>query len=247
MHMIGGLSTCNGILLYDSSKEGVNAVYGCYNNGEIVLMEDQKSALEKVAMAEQEPYRNTFKEFLCFLEAVVLLVALTAAARSFGSEKLLWVTRICSIAGFLPVWILLYSFQNCYRSRALHRQFRRFHGCEHLLVNYYISRDEKSTACDPDDLKASWIFHPECGIAYCGYLLFLVIEAGWLLYHFSNIGLLASIGIVVGTFVGLILLILIPLNPFKLLQLNVVAQPSEHELELGMAVLNRLHELRTCA
>ena len=45
----------------------------------------------------------------------------------------------------------------------------------------------------------------------------------------------------------LLVLYLIPMNPFKLLEIPIVAKPKERELRLGVAILERYRELEQSA
>ncbi len=92
-------------------------------------------------------------------------------------------------------------------------------------------------------LKERRVYDAECGTAYSGYALFLAIELGILIA--IGPGFLKAIGIVLGTIILLIVLILNPgINPFTLIQRSVVAQPTEHEYALGVEIMKKVKELR---
>ena len=94
-----------------------------------------------------------------------------------------------------------------------------------------------------DVLKTARIYDTECGTAYSGYALLLAVELG-LLIAFGS-GILKSAGILLATVVLLFILILIPaINPFTLLQKPVVAQPTDHEYELGLEIIKKVKELK---
>ena len=45
----------------------------------------------------------------------------------------------------------------------------------------------------------------------------------------------------------LLIVYLLPMNPFKLLEIPIVAKPKERELRLGVAILERFSELEQSA
>ena len=71
------------------------------------------------------------------------------------------------------------------------------------------------------------------------------LPLGLLIAFGGGLGLLKSMGILLGTIVLLLINIFNPYNPYLLLQKPVVSKPDERTYELGLAICERLREMET--
>ncbi|MBR4409881.1 MAG: DUF1385 domain-containing protein, partial [Firmicutes bacterium] len=147
------------------------------------------------------------------------------------------------VLAFFPLMIIVFTRRNLYTEDEMMQQFRRHHGCEHAMLEL-LSKDKPATL---ENLKASSIYDAECGSAYAGYFLTLACEIGLFLSTLVDIGFLPSVGILVATVILLLILILLPCNPYKLIQRPVVAQPGDEEYELGLAILQEMQSISAAA
>ena len=91
------------------------------------------------------------------------------------------------------------------------------------------------------------LFCADCGTAHIGYNLYILTVAAWLICQIPSLGLWKAAGLLVCSLILLLVLYLIPMNPFKLLEIPIVAKPKERELRLGIAILERFSELEQSA
>lgn len=243
--MKGGFSGCSGIILYDTKDKNEKniAVYGTYENNEILLREGTLEEMQAIKKQKEEPYKcdkNTWKVVvIIFLIMLIFLILMFFKCSFVGF--LGW-ALVC-IASYFPITVILLTISERYKEKEYKQLADRYHGCEHAALKLLSSEKEPTL----ENLKKKSIYDAECGTAYCGYLLFLIIELVILIGVFDGLGFLKIIGIVAVTIVLLFINIFNPLNPFLLLQYRVVAKPSEKEYLLAIAVINRLKELESCA
>ena len=164
--MGGGNSGCTGILLYDTDKEGVKAVFGHYNEQEELLFEKgELDDIKKIMDEIEKPYKNKNDHakrtlvllFLAMLTTVIFMFIFAPFVIALG------IFVFCVIA-FFPLLIIIFANRNEFNNETLHMRFRRFHGCEHAILNY---RNKHNGAIpNLEEIKKTSIFQNECGTAY---------------------------------------------------------------------------------
>ena len=238
--MYTGHSTRRGIVIANTAWPAPNAVYGFRRDEKIELITGDSKELRKLQTLESESDkckdRGAVKLFLGTAGGMLLISVLVWLL--FGFINFL-AALVFSVLAFFPLMIIIYSRKNRYIDDALRQQFRRYHGCEHAMLNL-LSGNKEATL---ENLKAAPIYDAECGTAYAGYFLKLACEIGLFLSTLVDIGLLRSVGILAATVILLFILILLPWNPYKKIQQPVVVQPGEGEYELGMAILQELQKI----
>ena len=243
--MKGGFSGCCGIMLYETAKEGENGVYGYYENGDIVLKTGDHKELRKFKQKQEEPYKCTDKKddkavfFLMFI-----MLAFVAAVFFLCPLRYFFGSLVLAAAAYMPILVLWFANMNTYDSEETRQQFRRFHGCEHALLSCFVhGKNDSKRVYELEDLRNASYYDPECGTVYCGYALLLLAVITIMVLNFSSLGLLKFIGILAGSVILLFINLFNPLNPFKLLQKPAVAQPTDYEYELGLAVIKEFRRL----
>lgn len=234
--MIGGFSGCNGIILYDTDREEYTAVYGYYDKNDHIILEKgspdemkkrQKETDESFQSEENHSAKTVFGLFFAMLFAVVLLFIFAPFVIALGF------LAFC-IIGYFPLLVILFSNSNHYKDEATKMQFRRFHGCEHALINF--RSKHKKTELTIEALKKTPIYHRECGTAYCGYALFFGLVLGLIIVHIASLGIVKALGLLFLTLLLLVGNLFNPLNPFVFLQKPAIAAPTEREYRLGIEV-----------
>lgn len=234
--MIGGFSGCSGIILYDTKKEDYNAVYGHYDESDRIILE--KGSLDEMKKRQkelEEPFQNEergtvkiiFGLFFAMLSVVIALFIFAPIVITLG-------VLVFCIIGYFPLIVLIFANSNQYKDETTRMQFRRFHGCEHALINF--CNKNKNTEPTIETLENTPIFHRECGTAYSGYAIFLGLVLALLLFNIASLGFLKALGILLLTLFLLILNLFNPLNPFVLLQKPAIAKPTEREYRLGIEI-----------
>ena len=242
--MYMGFSTSRGIVIGNTARPAPNAVYGYRCGGEILLKTGEYKALKELQTAEKKEDKSedngSVRLFVGTIGVMLLLSALVWYL--FGFVNFLAALVFCVLA-FFPLMIIVFTRRKLYTEDEMMQQFRRHHGCEHAMLQL-LTKEKPATL---ENLKASSIYDAECGSAYAGYFLTLACEIGLFLSTLVEIGFLKSVGILIATVILLIILILLPWNPYKLLQRPVVAQPQDEEYELGMAILQELQRISAAA
>lgn len=146
---------------------------------------------------------------------------------------------VFAIGIYFPVIVLCLANENPYVDEETHQQFRRLHGCEHAMMQV-LSKEEEATL---ENLKRKSILNAECGTVYCGYAIMLVTILALVIANIAALGILKSLCIVGATIVLIVICIFLPYNPFMVLQKPAVANPTEREYVLGVAILNKFNEL----
>lgn len=236
--MKGGFSGCSGIILYDTEKEGNNAVFGYYEGEEITIktgfLEELKGLKNEMDKVYERKDKTETKVVLVLAVVIVALIIASFACMSFF--KGLMISTIL-IAAYMPILVLCFANMNEYKSDEVRMQFRRYHGCEHKALRL-ITKEKEVTI---DNLKSMSIYNAECGTVYMGYVLFLLLIMALLV--FLSVSFLKALGIVILTIVLIILNLFNPYNPFVILQKNAVAEPTEREYALGLELIKKLEEL----
>lgn len=240
--MYGGQSGCRGFLIYKKKKTFEKAVYGYYEEDEMVILEGSKDEMLEIKSRLDDPYRikkDKLKQMmiLAFL-ALLLMVVLTFIAGSFFQGL---AALIFSVGGYMPMMIIYQSRQNRYASEELFQQFRRYHGCEHAVITWLTKYGDKEEI-NVESLKKMSIYDSECGTAYSGYAFTLALIIAILTANIVTIGVLKALGLVLLTIVILLINIFNPYNPYKLLQRPVVDKPTDREYVLGVEMMKRLCE-----
>ena len=237
--MVGGFSGCRGILLYDTEKTEYSAVYGYYDEREELII--KQGSLDEMKRLQKETDAAFSKEndslttkitvglFLGMLAAVIAFFIFAPLTIAIG------IFLFCAI-GYFPLLVIIFANLASYKDERSQRDFRRFHGCEHALINI----KDRKTVFTKKRLERSSIYHRECGTAYCGYALFLAAVIALLVFNIGTLGILKTFLLILITVVLLFLNIFNPVNPFVLLQRPAIAKPTDREYALGIAVANTL-------
>ena len=115
------------------------------------------------------------------------------------------------------------------------------------MVGYHQRCARLKLVWEADKLRRYSIFCADCGTAHIGYNLYILTVAAWLICQIPSLGLWKAAGMLLRSVIVLLVLYLIPMNPFKLLEIPIVAKPKERELRLGVAILERYRELEQSA
>ncbi|MBR5329392.1 MAG: DUF1385 domain-containing protein [Firmicutes bacterium] len=241
--MKGGFSGCSGIILYDTDKtDGFQAVYGYYTpNNDLIL---EKGSLKEMQERKNEREASFEREKSPEDKAVVILFLVMLAMVIFAFlfcpiVMALGVLAFCVIS-YMPVLVIIFTNLNGYTTIESQMQFRRFHGCEHAIINHL----DKNNEWTVEALKSTSIYHKECGTVYSGEAILLAVIIALLIIFLPALGFFKAFGIFVATVILLFLNIFNPFNPFVKLQRPAIATPTERELYLGLAVADALWDVR---
>lgn len=236
--MIAGRSSCNGILIYDLDKKKDHCVYGYYDQDEIVLLQGSYADMNRLQYEHESPFESTGKTLFILLIAFLFLAVIVRSAYCSGSPLVFWTALLYALFAYFFVAVLFMAFGNSYKSRRQKRQMRRFHGCEHAMVDYY-HKAFPSTVWSAEELRRHSIFHTCCGTSCAGYTLCFLTVLAYLICRIPELGFLCFLGGMILCPVILFILFLLPFNPFVLLQIPMVSKPTERELKLGIAILEQ--------
>ena len=238
--MNGGFSSCKGIVLYNTKKQGENAVYGYYEEDKIVVKKGNLEELREVQRKEEKPFKpkDKLNNKLFVILAVITLISIVVAFALTSFFKGLFLSAIF-VAAFMPILGLIYANISLYELKDDSEQFKRYHGCEHACINM-LSKEKEPTM---ENLKSLDIYDSECGTVYMGYILTVLFVAMVIVLNFGAIGFIKSIGILLATVIVLLVNVFNPYNPYKILQKNVVSKPTEREYTLGLELIKTLKEL----
>lgn len=237
--MYGGNSGCSGIVIYNTKAKGDNAVYGYYIGDEIHLETGDAEKMKAVRDGRESACSS--KEGLTLKLMGVALLIFTAftvfmfivAPLRFGFAALLF-----SVIAYVPALVIVAARTGIYNDEEELKNFRRYHGCEHAIVESLTKKREATIAA----LRSARYYDSECGTAYAGYVLCIAAELAVLVMFWP--GLLKAAGLLFLTILVLLAMIIWPsINPFVLLQRPVVMQPTERELALGVEIMNKMKEL----
>ena len=237
--MCGGFSGCKGIILYNTEKEGDNAVYGYYEGDELLI---EKGSLEDMKALQKESEKGCKKKdkwvvsfvlsYSFLMIAALIFILVTMPFRWFAAAL------IFCIFSYLPGVVLSLLLRMNYTSKELFDQFCRYHGAEHAAVQLMGKKGELTI----EKLKKKTIYDSECGTAYSCYFIVIGAVAAALIINIAAVGILKALLILVGVIILLIINMFNPLNPFLLPQLRVVKRPGDREYELVMTIVKALNE-----
>lgn len=238
--MIVGASSCSGIIFYDSAIEGKNGVYAYYDDDEIQTMEGNSSELlefrnekEKTLQKDDSVYYKPLLYILIFMITVVVVTSIFTTGILPVIGALLF-----AIGGYMPILTIYMTTRNDYLSDEDFRQYRRYHGAEHMVVNHpHVQENNWSL----EEVQKAAMFDPECGTAYAQMSLLVIAIAAVIVANIGSIGLIRGFGILLAVIVVLFLNICFnPYNPFIILQRLVVEKPGDRELLLAIACYKQL-------
>ena len=238
--MRGGNSGSTGLILYDTSKKGDNAVYGYYEGDKIQLKIGRYEDLTKFKDEAEEAFkqdgdsvlRTMFKVFLEVMALIIVGFLLLPLLKGFFIMVIL-------VVAYFPLLGLEFARSNTYKTEELQQQFRRFHGSEHIALN--LKRRKKELTLD--NFKNESIYNMECGTMYMGYAVFLLLVIAIVGLNISALGIIKAVLILLGAVIALLVNILLQQNPFIIFQRKAVARPTEREYLLALEVATRLEEL----
>lgn len=247
--MIHGQSSQRGILFADGAATGDNAVYCCYEGGEIVCLtgplEDLRPLFKSERDADKVPGAGKRGEAL-MLASCALMAVVVVLAGVFGSTMQVTAgALVFALVGAFPLMSLLTAGTHEFGDPALFEQLKRNHGAEHAALAYHRkTRRQGNWSWSLEELRECSHLDPECGTVYLGALLVWAAVAGVAIGCSGSLGALKVVGILVGAAVLLVLNTWFnPHNPLKLLQLCIVARPGDRELQLAAAGMQRLLEV----
>ena len=226
--MLCGRSNNTGIMIYDSRD--LKGVYGTYDHDEIVLIEGSVKQLEEY-YKEHSNKKNLHKIMLISLMIEVLISIYSLLHLSFTISFSLILFFVLS---YIKLNTIIYTFVGKYENKEEEKQFKRFHACEHKLLNI----DGEVTL---EKLQNASMFHIDCGTVHaCNIVVFYAILC-FNLANIFNIGILKFIINIIILIIILIINLFNPYNPFFLVQRQVVSEPTIHEYELALKIAERLN------
>lgn len=233
--MIGGVSSCQGILVYDTSKEENNAVYGYYEDGEIVLIEGIYEELRKKQKEAEKIYKkqNHLDDKILYGLFILMLSLCIISFFICSFQIFLGILFFC-VLGFFPILVLCYAQVNMYDHDECYHQMRKYHGCEHAIVRCINHQQE----CTLDKLKKTSIYDSECGTVYSGTILLVIIYIS--LMMMNHVSLLIILRNVIVVIIVLFINLFNPYNPFKLFQYRAVEKPTDKEYLLGIEMIKKM-------
>lgn len=242
--MIGGQSSSVGVVLYDTDKTGCNAVFCSFKDGHSVVEAGEKDSLIKkmTALDNKNKYEKNDPFYKFMLIVFIALAVFIAAIWIFiGGFFPVLGAVIFSAIGYIPILSFVSSARKSYLNEEDFHRFRRFHGAEHMAVNYL--SDEKREL-DFSAIKKESIYHNECGSVYFSSLLVFSAVFGTAFGFIPEIGFWKFILIAVISALILFLNLFNPLNPLKYSQHNLVEKPEEKEIFLiygGAKILKNMN------
>lgn len=232
--MVGGFSTCQGILIYDTSLKENNALYGFYEKGSIQIIEGKYKELRKIQEKENQLYKNqNHLEDKILYTLVLLMVFLISVSFCLFSLKTFIGFLFFCICGFFPILVLCYANTNLYNNCQKYHQFRKYHACEHALIYCLVHKKEKNL----EELKKAPIYDNECGTVYSGILLFLIISISYMIImDFHLLSILKVMAIIITL---LFFNLFNPYNPFRIFQYRAVEKPTDKEYLLAFELMKK--------
>ena len=240
--MLGGHSTSQGIVLYDTGKSEGHGILCYLENGQYRYKRGNYKELIALNNALDKSFTNP-KPWsvliillleIIFSIAFIRLTVIFAATSNAIAASLIFVL-IC----FFPVLSIAYATQQHYLSDSDQTRFRRHHAAEHMILRY---AQHKKSNLTLDELKKMSCLHQECGTVYMGTIILFAGILSICIWQGQQIGVVNAVAYVLLGAIALILNVFNPLNPLKLLQLPVTKRPTDKELN---AVLLCMVYLRT--
>lgn len=241
--MVGGESSAAGIVFYDTEKKNENAVFCRFEGTKPVFKTGEKNALFEEMRKLDAPFSTeendpTLK--ILALELLVFMLIIASVWISIGGFFPVFGAFLFSLTAYFPVFILILTMRSLYPGKENLEQFKRFHGAEHIAVEFY-SSDKKIPA--PEDFENSSPYHKECGTVYAASAIILFAVLGISFGLIPKIGFLLFLGIVFITAALLFINLLNPFNPLMFFQRYTVSKPSEKEILLASEGIKILSEL----
>lgn len=247
--MIHGQSSQRGILFADSSAPGDNAVYCCYQNGEITCLEGPADELRKLFKSEmnqdKSPRGERRKDIVSLISCLLMVAVVAGAVVLDGTPNVIAGALVFAVVGAFPLMSLSATCIHNLASPETFEQLKRNHGAEHAALACH-RRHKKSPGATftLERMRASSYIDPECGTVYMASILLWAAIAGVTLGFSAELGIAKAAGILVGALVLLVANIWFnPANPLKVFQLTMVARPTDRELALAAAGLQKLLEI----
>ena len=241
--MVGGESSAAGIVFYDTEKKNENAVFCRFEGTKPVFKTGEKNALFEEMRKLDEPFSTeendpTLK--ILALELLVFMLIIASVWIFIGGFFPVFGAFLFSLTAYFPVFILILTMRSLYPGKENLEQFKRFHGAEHIAVEFY-SSDKKIPA--PEDFENSSPYHKECGTVYAASAIILFAVLGISFGLIPKIGFLLFLGIVFITAALLFINLLNPFNPLMFFQRYTVSKPLEKEILLASEGIKILSEL----
>lgn len=231
--MRGGFSSCEGIMIYDTSID--RALYAYYDHDDILVLEGTIKEISDIKTKQQLPFKRKdhLQDYIIFSLIVFYLLLCICSFILFPFLVFLSILTFC-IGSYFPIIVIVFANVNMYINEEKNRQSKRYHACEHALMNI-ISKDNITM----DDLKNSSIYESECGTVYCGYFLFLLIVICYLIVNVVSVGIFNALLIVLFVVVALFINLFNPYNPFLFIQKPTLEQPNEKEYLLVLELVKK--------
>ena len=231
--MKGGISTAAGIVLYDTEKEGSNAVFCFFEEGKpTVKTGNRKELLEEMKTADKIFKKDAKKseDRILLITFLAFLGLIGAVWLVFGGFFAVFGMILFAAASFFPVLILAFSANRLYPDDEAFHRFRRFHGAEHTVIAY---SSKKNPTWELDDIRKTSFYHGECGTVYAASVIVLAAIIGISFAFIPKIGFLWFMGITLISVMGLFANLFNPYNPLKFFHAFVVEKPGDAELLLA--------------
>lgn len=236
--MQGGLSSCHGVLLYDTTKN--IAIYGYYENDEIIILDGTYQELAKIRANYNNKYtaNDAIKNTILIWLVIIMLVSLILSWVIFDFYTFIVCIGFWFIS-FMPILSLSYTWRGLYNTAENNHLFKRYHALEHQMLNLIDQEKEINL----NNLKQMSIYEKECGNVYSGTLLVFSTICTCILLNIGFIGIFKALGYIVIVFMILFLNLLNPYNPLILLQKNMIEKPTECEYLLAIEMLKKAKTL----
>lgn len=233
-------SGVRGIFIGDRKKELQPAVYAYYEKDEIRFCEgsfEEVKAKLKEHNKEEENDKRTDKAmakvFILYLG--ILIGSIVFTVKGIISFFELLAVIVFLIGSYVPLSSLTLSRGGLYGNKEVMEQFRRNHGAEHKLINCIY----KEIDVNEENLKKESIYAKECGNVYTSTIFFYFLVFLAVAMNIGSIGILKSLAILVILPVVLFFNFLNPYNPFRVFQKPAIAEPTERELKLALALYEK--------
>lgn len=237
--MYGGNSGCYGIIVYNTAVKGKNAVYGYYKDEEMCFETGTLEELKELKHSQEKDLPGKGKDTGKLL-VWLFLVYMAACILGFVTLplRIAFALLLFCVVSYFPILVIKKATSGIYLDPDMRTSFRRFHGCEHAIVDMLT----KNKKCTEDALRNGRFYDSECGTAYSGYTVALALVLSLLIVFWP--GFMKAVGLLVLSIILIVVLILFPrINPFILIQRPVVLQPTDREIQLGAEIMKRVTEL----
>lgn len=238
--MVHGQSSQRGILFADDALPGDNAVYCCYEAGEIICLTGPLGELRALFKSEMDadkvPGAGRRRD-RCMLASIGFMAALVAAAFMLGAPLEVRAGAVAfALIGAFPLMALASCGCHEFGDDRTFAQLKRNHGAEHMAIAYHRRQKRKGGNWSLEEIGACSHIDPECGTVYMASALLWAGVVGAAICAVGVLGIGGVLGLAAGAAVLLALNTWFnPANPLKLVQLRMVARPGTRELMLARA------------